>query len=63
MGDLNMLAVTGGKERGVAQWKTLLNASGFELERMLPVPGEKTKTVEEAWTIEASPSRSEASLA
>ena len=31
MSDLNMLAVTGGKERSERQWKTLLEAGGFAL--------------------------------
>jgi hypothetical protein len=31
MSDLNMLAVTGGKERSEREWKTLLEAAGFQL--------------------------------
>jgi hypothetical protein len=35
--DLNMMAVTGGKERSAAEWKPLLAAGGFEMRRILPV--------------------------
>jgi hypothetical protein len=38
MSDLNMLAVTGGKERSVAEWSTLLQASGFATVQFTPVP-------------------------
>lgn len=31
MSDLNMLAVTGGKERSESEWKALLEAAGFRL--------------------------------
>jgi hypothetical protein len=37
MSDLNMLAVTGGKERSERQWRTLLEAAGFGLTRGWPV--------------------------
>ena len=37
MSDLNMLAVTGGRERSEAEWRTLLEAAGFRLTRVLPV--------------------------
>lgn len=37
MSDLNMLAVTGGKERSERQWKTLLEAAGFRLAGTFPV--------------------------
>lgn len=37
MSDLNMMAVTGGKERSATEWKTLLAAGGFELRRIIPV--------------------------
>ncbi len=37
MSDLNMLAVTGGKERTEQEWKTLLEASGFRLTGVHPV--------------------------
>ena len=38
--DLNMLAVTGGKERSAIEWKNLLSDSAFECQRIIPVPGE-----------------------
>jgi hypothetical protein len=31
MSDINMMAVTGGRERSEAEWKTLLEAAGFRL--------------------------------
>ena len=37
MSDLNMLAVTGGRERSEKEWKTLLEASGFRLTGVFPV--------------------------
>jgi hypothetical protein len=37
MSDLNMLAVTGGRERSEAEWKTLLDAAGFRMSGVLPV--------------------------
>jgi hypothetical protein len=40
MSDLNMMAVTGGKERSPSQWKPLLAAGGFEIERIIPVTAE-----------------------
>jgi O-methyltransferase domain/Dimerisation domain len=40
MSDLNMLAVTGGKERSEREWRTLLEAAGFVLTRVLPVGGD-----------------------
>ncbi len=41
MSDLNMLAVTGGKERSEREWKTLLDVSGFTLTAVYPVGGDK----------------------
>jgi O-methyltransferase/methyltransferase family protein len=35
--DLNMLAVTGGKERSAAEWSTLLQATGFTTVQFIPV--------------------------
>jgi hypothetical protein len=35
--DLNMLAVTGGKERSAAEWTALLQASGFATVQFVPV--------------------------
>jgi ubiquinone/menaquinone biosynthesis C-methylase UbiE len=40
MSDLNMLAVTGGKERSAVQWKGLLNRAGFQCQRIIPVAGD-----------------------
>ena len=39
MGDLNMLAVTGGRERSEPEWASLLSSAGFELCRIAAVPG------------------------
>ncbi len=35
--DINMLAVTGGKERSAAEWSTLLQTSGFTIVQFVPV--------------------------
>jgi ubiquinone/menaquinone biosynthesis C-methylase UbiE len=40
MSDLNMLAVTGGRERSEREWKKLLEAAGFNLTRIYPVGGD-----------------------
>ena len=40
MSDLNMLAVTGGKERSEREWKALLEAAGFQLFGVHPVGGD-----------------------
>jgi O-methyltransferase domain len=37
MSDLNMLAVTGGRERSEHEWKTLVEAAGFRLVGVHPV--------------------------
>ena len=37
MSDLNMLAVTGGRERSEHEWRTLLEAAGFRLAGVFPV--------------------------
>ena len=37
MSDLNMLAVTGGKERSAAEWRQLLPKGGFEVQRTITV--------------------------
>lgn len=37
MSDLNMLAVTGGRERSEREWKTLLETAGFRLTGVYPV--------------------------
>jgi hypothetical protein len=38
MSDLNMMAVTGGRERSEHEWRQLLEAAGFTLARNVPVP-------------------------
>jgi ubiquinone/menaquinone biosynthesis C-methylase UbiE len=48
MSDLNMLAVTGGKERSAAEWKRLLRSAGFDSQRIIPVPGELVSIIEGA---------------
>ena len=40
MSDLNMLAVTGGRERSEREWRTLLEAAGFILAGVYPVGGD-----------------------
>jgi hypothetical protein len=37
LSDLNMLAVTGGRERSEHEWRTLLEAAGFRLAGVFPV--------------------------
>jgi hypothetical protein len=50
MSDLNMLTVTGGKERSAAQWTELLHSAGFELRRIVSVsetsPGQDVSIIE-----------------
>ncbi|MGA9630448.1 MAG: methyltransferase [Candidatus Acidiferrales bacterium] len=58
--DLNMMAVTGGKERSAAEWKPLLAAGGFELRRITPVVAkdqspQNVAIVEGVSIIEAAP--------
>ena len=48
MSDLNMLAVTGGKERSAAEWKTLLSGAGFECLSIVPVTGDLVSIIEAA---------------
>jgi hypothetical protein len=48
MSDINMLAVTGGKERSAVEWKELLSGAGFECRRIIPVPGDLVSIVEAA---------------
>ena len=38
MSDLNMLAVTSGRERSEREWRELLEDAGFTLTRNVPVP-------------------------
>jgi hypothetical protein len=46
--DLNMLAVTGGRERSAVEWKTLLASAGLECVCIIPVPGELVSIIEAA---------------
>jgi hypothetical protein len=48
MSDLNMMAVTGGKERSAAEWKRLLDSAGFECRGIIPVPGDLVSIIEAA---------------
>ncbi|MGH2374802.1 MAG: methyltransferase [bacterium] len=38
LGDVNMLAVTGGRERTESEYRTLYDAAGFRLTRVIPTP-------------------------
>jgi hypothetical protein len=44
--DLNMMVMTGGRERTEAEFAALLGASGFELQRFIPT--ESTASIIEA---------------
>ncbi len=48
MSDLNMLAVTGGKERNAVEWTELLRQADFEVRRIIPVASESVSIVEAA---------------
>lgn len=54
MSDLNMLAVTGGKERAEREWKSLLEAAGFILTGVYPV-GDDHRMVRNVGIVEAKP--------
>ena len=54
MSDLNMLAVTGGRERSERQWRALLEAAGFMLTGVYPVGGD-TLMVRNVGILEAKP--------
>jgi hypothetical protein len=54
MSDLNMLAVTGGKERSEREWRTLLEAAGLSLTGVYPVGGD-TLMVGNVGILEAKP--------
>jgi hypothetical protein len=54
MSDLNMLAVTGGKERSEREWRTLLQTAGFVLTGVYPVGGD-TLMVRNVGIVEARP--------
>lgn len=46
MADLNMLAVTGGRERSETEWASLLSSARFELRRVISVPGMTSSIIE-----------------
>ena len=46
MADINMLAVTGGRERNSAEWSSLLSSAGFELRLIVSVPGSSSNIIE-----------------
>jgi hypothetical protein len=54
MSDLNMLAVTGGRERSEREWRTLLEAAGFLLTGVYPV-GCDNLMVRNVGLVEAKP--------
>ena len=56
MSDLNMLAVTGGRERSEREWRALLEAAGFILTRVCPVGGD-TLMVRNVGILEAKPAQ------
>jgi len=56
MSDLNMLAVTGGRERSEREWKALLEEAGFVLTWVLPVGGD-TLMVRNVGILEAKPAQ------
>jgi hypothetical protein len=56
MSDLNMLAVTGGRERSEREWKALLEAAGFAFTRVCPVDGD-TLLVRNVGILEAKPTQ------
>jgi hypothetical protein len=55
MSDLNMMAVTGGKERSESEWKSLLEAAGFRMQRVIPVLADDGSP-QEVSIVEALPS-------
>jgi hypothetical protein len=46
MSDLNMLAVTGGRERSESEWRSLMQSAGLKVRNILSVPGETSSIVE-----------------
>jgi O-methyltransferase domain/Dimerisation domain len=46
MSDLNMLAVTGGRERSATEWRALVTAADLELCGIVPVAGEMHSIIE-----------------
>lgn len=57
MSDLNMLAVTGGRERSEREWNTLLEGAGFTLAAVHPV-GDDKQMVRNVGIVEAKPASS-----
>jgi SAM-dependent methyltransferase len=60
LSDLNMMAVTGGKERSASEWEGLLAAGGFQMGRIIPVAAkdkfpQNVAVVEGVSVIEATP--------
>jgi hypothetical protein len=48
MSDLNMLAVTAGRERSAAEWNALLSCAGFACQSIIPVAGDNFSIIEAA---------------
>jgi len=48
MSDLNMLAVTGGRERNATEWTALLSSAHLEQRRLIPVAGSTLSIIESA---------------
>jgi ubiquinone/menaquinone biosynthesis C-methylase UbiE len=56
MSDLNMLVVTGGRERSEREWRSLLEATGFILTRVCPAEGDSVM-VSNVGILEARPAQ------
>jgi hypothetical protein len=54
MSDINMLAVTGGKERSEREWRTLLEAADFTVAEVYPV-ADDNRMVRNVGIVEAKP--------
>jgi ubiquinone/menaquinone biosynthesis C-methylase UbiE len=48
MSDLNMMAVTGGKERSQMEWRDLLDESSLDLQAIIPVAADLVSIIEAA---------------
>jgi SAM-dependent methyltransferase len=46
LSDLNMLAVTGGRERSAPEWRHLLDTVGLQCERLVPVTDDLVSIIE-----------------
>jgi hypothetical protein len=46
LSDLNMMVVTGGRERSASEWTSLLAQAGFSVERLIPVPALDVSIIE-----------------